>query len=135
MQKRLVALIRQEEMCTTSMWSFANVHLCTNIHNHLDGLGNLGRRRNGGCLFRAACYAANMTKLLDDALKAARDLPADAQDSIARIVLRLSGNDDEAPAPLSPDEHAAIAVSKAAAARGEFASEDQVRAVWAKHNL
>jgi hypothetical protein len=76
-----------------------------------------------------------MTKLLDDALEAARNLPADAQDSIARVVLRLAGNDDEAPIPLSADERAAIAASKAAATRGEFASDDQVRAVWTKHNL
>jgi hypothetical protein len=77
----------------------------------------------------------SMTKLLDDALKVARDLPADTQDTIAHVVLRLAGSDDEAPAPLSPDERAAVAASKAAAARGEYASEDQVRAVWAKHNL
>jgi hypothetical protein len=76
-----------------------------------------------------------MTKLLDDALEAASNLPADAQDSIARVVLRLAGNDDEAPIPLSADERAAIAASKAAATRGEFASDDQVRAVWTKHNL
>lgn len=76
-----------------------------------------------------------MTKLLDDALEAARNLPPDAQDSIARVVLCLAGNDDEAPVALSADERAAIAASKAAATRGEFVSDDQVRAVWAKHNL
>ena len=76
-----------------------------------------------------------MTKLLEDAMKAAQGLPADAQDSIARVVLRLTGNDDETPGPPSPAEGAAIATSKAAAARGEFATDDQVRAFWAKHNL
>jgi hypothetical protein len=76
-----------------------------------------------------------MTKLLERALGAMRDLPPDAQDSIALVVLRLTGADDEAPAPLSPEEHAAIVASKAAAARGEFATEDQVRAIWAKHGL
>jgi hypothetical protein len=76
-----------------------------------------------------------MTKLLDDALKAAQNLPPEAQDTIARVVLRLTGNDDEAPVALSSDEGAAIAASKAAASRGEFASDDQVRSVWAKHNL
>jgi hypothetical protein len=76
-----------------------------------------------------------MTKLLDDALEAARNLPADAQDSIARVVLRLVGTDDDAPVPLSPDERGAIAASKAAAKRGEFATDEQVRAVWAKHSL
>jgi len=75
-----------------------------------------------------------MTKLLDQALEAARGLPADAQDDIARVVLRLAGADDEPPLPLTPDERAAIARSKAAAL-GEFATDDQVRAVWAKHGL
>jgi hypothetical protein len=76
-----------------------------------------------------------MTKLLDDALKAARNLPPDDQDSIARVVLRLTGMDDEPVIALSTDERAAIAASKAAAARGEFATDDQVRATWAKHGL
>jgi hypothetical protein len=76
-----------------------------------------------------------MTKLLDDALKAARGLPATAQDDIARVVLRLAGTDDAPPVALTPDERAAIANSKAAAARGEFATDDQVRAAWAKHGL
>jgi hypothetical protein len=76
-----------------------------------------------------------MTKLLDDALKAARNLPPDDQDSIARVVLRLTGMDDEPVITLSTDERAAIAASKAAAARGEFATDDQVRATWAKHGL
>jgi len=50
-------------------------------------------------------------------------------------VLKLAGTDDEQPVPLSPDERAAIASSKAAAARGEFATDDLVRAAWAKHGL
>lgn len=76
-----------------------------------------------------------MSKLLDDALAALRTLPQDQQDSIARAVLRLTGQDEEPPVPLSPAERAAIAASKAAAARGEFATEEQVRATWAKHGL
>ncbi len=76
-----------------------------------------------------------MTKLLDQALPAARGLPADAQDDIARVVLWLSGADDEPPVSLTPEEQAAIAASKAAAARGEFATDAQVRTVWAKHGL
>ena len=76
-----------------------------------------------------------MTKLLDQAVEAARHLPPDAQDDIAHVVLRLAGADDEPPMPLTADEQAAITASKAAAARGEFASDEQVRAVWAKHGL
>ena len=76
-----------------------------------------------------------MTKLLDQALAAARTLSPDAQDNIAHVVLRLTGTDSEPPVPLTPEEQAAIAASKAAAARGEFATDEQVRAVWAKHGL
>lgn len=76
-----------------------------------------------------------MTKLLDQALEIARSLPADAQDDIARIVLQLAGADVTAPAVLSDDEKSAIAVSKAAASRGEFATDAQVSATWAKHGL
>jgi len=76
-----------------------------------------------------------MTKLLDQALEAARSLPAAAQDDIARVVLQLAGAEDETPVPLTPEEQAAISASKAAAARGEFATDEQVRAVWAKHGL
>lgn len=77
-----------------------------------------------------------MTKLLDQALEAARSLSPEAQDDIARVVLRLAGADDEASAVvLSPDERAAVEASKAAAAHGEFATDEQVRAVWGIHGL
>jgi hypothetical protein len=76
-----------------------------------------------------------MTKLLDQALEAVRDLPPDVQDDIARIVLELAGNGEAVTVPLSADERGAIAESKAAARRGEFATEDEVRSVWAKHGL
>lgn len=76
-----------------------------------------------------------MTKLLDQALEVARSLPSEAQDDIARVVLQLAGLDEAAPIALSADEHEAIAASKAAAARGEFATDEQIRATWAKHGL
>jgi hypothetical protein len=82
------------------------------------------------------CWAEPpVTKLLDQALEIARNLPPEEQDSIAYVVLRLTGADEELPVPLTPEEYAAIAVSKAVAARGEFATDEQVRAVWAKHGL
>ncbi len=76
-----------------------------------------------------------MTKLLDQAFDAARNLPSDEQDNIAHVVLRLAGADDEPPVSLTPEEQAAITASKAAAERGEFATDEQVHAVWAKHGL
>jgi len=75
-----------------------------------------------------------MTKLLDRALQAVRELPADVQDDIARIVLELAGT-DAGPVALSAEERAAIDRSKTAADRGEFATDEQVDVVWAKHGL
>jgi hypothetical protein len=76
-----------------------------------------------------------MTRLLEQALEVARNLPSDVQDDIARIVLQLAGADDSPPMPLTSDERAAIAKSKEAAVRGEFATNAQVRETWAKRGL
>lgn len=78
-------------------------------------------------------YDSSMTKLLEQAFDAARVLPPEVQDDIARVVFRLAG--EEPRVILSADERAAVNRSKAAAARGEFATDEQVRAVWAKHGL
>jgi hypothetical protein len=80
-------------------------------------------------------YIVAMTKLLDEAVEAVRRLPSDDQDDIARAIMQLAGSDLAAPIVLSSEERAAIAHSKAAAGRGEFATDEQVRAVWAKHGL
>lgn len=74
-----------------------------------------------------------MTKLLEQAIEDARRLSPDEQDDIARAIIQLVGQSHIAPVPLTPEERAAIERSKAAAARGEFATDDEVRAVWAKH--
>ena len=54
---------------------------------------------------------------------------------MARAVLQLVGDDDERLVPLTPEEEAAIAASRAAARRGEFATDEEVQAVWAKRGL
>jgi hypothetical protein len=76
-----------------------------------------------------------MTKPLDQALKAARALSPDAQDDIARVVLQLANEDAVSPQPLLANERAAIERSREAARQGGFASDDEVRSVWAKHGL
>jgi len=76
-----------------------------------------------------------MTKLLDQALDAVRILSPDEQDDIARVILQLAGKEDSIPVALSAEERRVIDRSRAAAARGEFATDDEVRAVWAKHGL
>jgi hypothetical protein len=76
-----------------------------------------------------------MTKLLDEALAAVRLLPPHDQDEIARAIMQLAGSEADASVALSAEEREAIAASKAAAARGEFATDEQVKAVWAKRGL
>ena len=63
-----------------------------------------------------------------------RALPADTRDEIAGLVLSLAGEDQQV-VELTPDEDAALARSEAAAERGEFATDEQIAAIWAKHGL
>jgi predicted transcriptional regulator len=75
-----------------------------------------------------------MTKLLERALEAARVLPPDMQDALARMLLQFAG---EAPPAieLTAEEVSSFEASLAEADRGEFATDEQVRAIWAKHGL
>lgn len=57
------------------------------------------------------------------------------QDDIARVVLMIATEKEQEPAALSRDERAAIGASKAAAARGEFATDEQVRAAWSRYGM
>lgn len=75
-----------------------------------------------------------MTQLLDRAIAAARRLPPEAQDDIARSVLFLAGEEAE-PVQLTDEERASMAESLAQAARGEFATDEEVAGVFAKHGL
>jgi len=75
-----------------------------------------------------------MTELLDKAIARIRALPSDAQDAFARILLDLAG-EGEAPYELTPGEEASLEQARAEMARGEFASDEEVRAIWAKHGL
>ena len=63
-----------------------------------------------------------------------RSLPPETQDALARILQQLVG-DDPSIVTLSADEEASLQTSLAQAERGEFASEDEIKAVWAKHGL
>lgn len=75
-----------------------------------------------------------MTKLLEQAFEAARSLPPAMQDEMARIIIAMTG--EEMPAMhLTPEEEASFEESLAQAERGEFATDDQMRAIWAKHGL
>lgn len=75
-----------------------------------------------------------MTDLLEKAVATARGLPAEMQDEIARMVLAFTGNDPSV-YQLTPEEEADLDASDAEAARGEFATDEEMRAIWAKHGL
>lgn len=74
-----------------------------------------------------------MTKLFEQAIEATRTLPPELQDEIARLMLAFG--QDESDDELSPEEEASLAVSLAQADRGEFASDEEIKAIWAKHGL
>ncbi|MGH7024415.1 MAG: hypothetical protein ACREEB_12620 [Caulobacteraceae bacterium] len=75
-----------------------------------------------------------MTKLLDRAVDTIRALPAETQDDLARLLLRIAG-ENQPSVPLTPSEAASFRDSLAESSRGERATEDEVRSVWAKHGL
>jgi hypothetical protein len=75
-----------------------------------------------------------MTRLFEQAVETVSTLPDDTQDELARILLQLVGV-EQPPYELTPEEKADIDASLAEAGRGEFATDEEVRAMWAKHGL
>lgn len=87
-------------------------------------------------LFSCGYQAHNdsMTDLFEQAIERVRALPPETQDDFARVLLSLAGDDDEV-IQLTPEEEASLAKSLEQAERGEFATDEQVQAIWAKHGL
>lgn len=77
-------------------------------------------------------YGGDMTRLLEQALETVSTLPDEVQDEVARMLLQFAGI-EQPPYELTPDELADIEASFAEAERGEFATDEEVRAMWAKH--
>jgi hypothetical protein len=75
-----------------------------------------------------------MTKLLEQAFAAASALPYDEQDELARVVLQLAGH-EQAPYIFTAEEEADLNEAETEIARGEIATDEQVRAMWAKYDL
>lgn len=73
-----------------------------------------------------------MTDLLEKAVAVARNLPRHMQDDIASVMLMLAG-DDQPAVELTAADEASLAASLAQSQGREFATDEQVRAVWAKH--
>jgi hypothetical protein len=75
-----------------------------------------------------------MTKLFEHAVDVARGLPPEVQDDLARVLLELAG-EDQPVIELAHEEEASFDESLAQASRREFATDEEVRAVWAKYGL
>lgn len=71
-----------------------------------------------------------MTKLLEQAIEAARQLPPDRQNEVAEIILSASS---VAPVIVSDDERDAILQGLEDARSGSFVPEEQVQALFSKH--
>jgi predicted transcriptional regulator len=73
-----------------------------------------------------------MTKLLERAFATVAALPEDVQDEAASMLLRFAGI-EQPPCELTAEELADLAEAEAEAERGEFATDDEIRAMWAKY--
>ena len=69
-----------------------------------------------------------MTKLLEQVVDAVRNLPADVQGEIARAMFRLARDDE--PEPIDPADLLVVQRGLAEARRGEFATDEQVKAAF-----
>ncbi len=75
-----------------------------------------------------------MNKLLERAVEKVQALPLEMQDEAARILLAYAG-DVEPILELTPEEEADLIEAQAEMQRGEFATAEEVEAVFAKYRL
>ena len=73
-----------------------------------------------------------MTKLLDQAIAKIRELPDSDQDEAAEILFALAAKRGE-PVQLDDETRAAIREGLAEAERGEFVSDEEMKAFFARH--
>ncbi len=74
-----------------------------------------------------------MTKLLDKAISKVRELPADEQDRLALLLLSMA--DDADAEELDEETRQALLEGLEQARRGEFASDEEIAALWKRHGL
>jgi predicted transcriptional regulator len=73
-----------------------------------------------------------MTRLLEQAVAAVSALPDEMQDELAAILLQFAGI-EQSSIPLTAAEETDLDASLAEAVRGDFATDEEVRAIWAKY--
>jgi hypothetical protein len=72
-----------------------------------------------------------MTKLLEHAVDTVRALSPEVQDELARLLLQLAG-EEQPVIQLTAEERADLTDADAETARGEFATDEQIRAILVK---
>lgn len=72
-----------------------------------------------------------MTELLDKAIQASKNLPAELQDELAHLMMSFLDSEQE-PYIMSAEEEASFKTSLEQAARGEFVSEERMQAIWTR---
>ena len=75
-----------------------------------------------------------MTRLLEEGIEAVRGLPADRQDVAGELLLGLAGVVQPG-YELTLEQIADLKIAIAQADRGEFATEEELRAIWAKFGM
>jgi hypothetical protein len=73
-----------------------------------------------------------MSVLLDQAIAKVRELPEDEQELAAQALLTFAKLAKQGTYRLSPEERAVIAESRAQVLRGEFATDAEVEAAYAR---
>jgi hypothetical protein len=73
-----------------------------------------------------------MTKLLDQAVAKVRELPEEEQERAAESLMVFAELARQGVYKLSPEERAAIEASRAEVRRGEFATDAEVEAAYAR---
>jgi len=75
-----------------------------------------------------------MTKLLENGIDAVRDLPADQQNRAGELLLSLA-EQAKRRVRLSPEQIDDVRLAIAEADRGDFASDEEMAALWKKCGL
>ena len=76
-----------------------------------------------------------MTKLLEQAIARARELPPEEQDVIAAVLLSMADAGIGQIAELDDETRAAIREGLDQAERGEFVPDEEIEALWKRHGL
>jgi predicted transcriptional regulator len=75
-----------------------------------------------------------MTKMLDEAIEKVRELPEAVQDDAAQMLFSLAAK-QSAPVELDEVTLAAVRRGREQARRGEFVSDDDMRAFFERHEV